>query len=116
MAQEIDGDRDPDLGHRVLGRYPRSLEPEVRLDPFEEQLDVPTDAIGIGYVSAGIVKLFPKKASVFSRFLVMISAPQQMPCRPVRCLIGHSAERLLHRVGIDAAKSQIVFTRVTKKE
>ena len=40
--QHVGRDSDPDLGlHRVLGRAVESLDTQVLLDPFEEELDLP---------------------------------------------------------------------------
>ncbi len=40
--KEVDRDRDPDLGlDGVLGGAEESLDAQVLLDPFEEQLDLP---------------------------------------------------------------------------
>jgi len=40
--KDINGDGDPDLGfHRILRGPVKSLDAEMLLDPFEEQLDFP---------------------------------------------------------------------------
>ena len=44
--QHISADRDPDLRlDRVLGSTKKCLDPQVLLDPFEEQLDLPSALI-----------------------------------------------------------------------
>ena len=44
--EHIDRDRDPDLSPQgVLGSAVEILDAQVLLDPFEEQLDLPTAAI-----------------------------------------------------------------------
>lgn len=46
---EVDADSDPDLGlHGVLGCAIKGLDPEVLLDPFKEQLDMPTTLVDAG--------------------------------------------------------------------
>ena len=41
--QHIDGDRDPDLSlHRILRRSEERLDPQVLLDPLEEQFYLPS--------------------------------------------------------------------------
>lgn len=46
---EIDANSDPDLGlHGVLGRAVKSFDPEILLDPFEKQFDMPTTLVDAG--------------------------------------------------------------------
>jgi len=46
---EINACRDPDLGlHSVLAEPVESLDPQVLLDPFEEQLDLPAGLVDLG--------------------------------------------------------------------
>lgn len=46
---QVDGDSDPDLClHGVLGCSVKSLDPEILLDPFEKQFDVPTTLVNAG--------------------------------------------------------------------
>jgi len=46
---EVDAHSDPDLGlHGVLGHAIKGLDPEVLLDPFKEQLDMPTTLVDAG--------------------------------------------------------------------
>src|SRR5258706_16088864 len=47
--EDINGDRDPNLSPQgVLGSAVEILDAQVLLDPFEEQLDLPTAAIKLG--------------------------------------------------------------------
>ena len=47
--EDINRDRDPDLGlHGVLAGAEEGLDPQVLLDPFEEQLDLPAAFVDLG--------------------------------------------------------------------
>lgn len=47
--EHIDADRDPDLSlHRVRGRPVERLDPQILLDPFEEQLHLPATLVELG--------------------------------------------------------------------
>jgi len=52
--QHVDGDGDPDLGlDRILGGTIKCLDPQVLLDPFEEQLDLPAAFVHLGSLLQG---------------------------------------------------------------
>ena len=47
--EQINGDGAPDLGaHRVGAGAIKSFDPQMLLDPFEEQFDLPASAIELG--------------------------------------------------------------------
>lgn len=47
--EDINRDRDPDLGlHSVLAGAEEGLDPQVLLDPFEEQSDLPAGFVDLG--------------------------------------------------------------------
>ncbi len=47
--EDVDGDGDPDLGFDgILGGTVEALDPQVLLDPFEEQLDLPAALVEPG--------------------------------------------------------------------
>jgi hypothetical protein len=50
--QHVHRDRDPDLRFdRVFGGAVKGFDSEILLDPFEEQLDLPSAAIQLGVVT-----------------------------------------------------------------
>ena len=56
--EDINGDRDPDLGlHRILGSPIKSLDAEMLLDPFEEQFDFPPAPKKLGGGESGQSKI-----------------------------------------------------------
>ena len=56
--QDIDADRDPDLGlHGVWGGAVEAFDAEVLLDPFEEEFDTPAGAIELGDGEGGQVEV-----------------------------------------------------------
>jgi hypothetical protein len=53
-GQHVDADRDPALGlHRVLGGPVEGLDASVRLDPLEEELDLPPTLVPWGDLQRG---------------------------------------------------------------
>ena len=61
-TKHVDRDGDPYLGlYRILGGAVECLYPEMLLDPFEKELDVPPTAVEIGNGPAGQSKIVGEK-------------------------------------------------------
>ena len=77
--EHVDRDGDPDLRlHGVLGCAEELLDPQMLLDPFEEQLDLPAASIQLRDVKAGKAKLLVRNTSVLPVFgIVELDAAQR---------------------------------------
>ena len=68
---EVDGDSDPDLGlHGVLGCAVESLDPEILLDPFEKQFDVPATLVNAGDGYCGQPEMVGNKDQALACFWI----------------------------------------------
>ena len=67
--KNINGDGDPDLSFDcILGGAIKGLDPEMLLDPFEKQLDLPAAAIEVGNRDSGKNEVVGQK---HKRFVVL---------------------------------------------
>lgn len=76
--QEVNADRDPDLGFdRVLGRAEERLDAQVLFDPFEEQLNVPAALVECGDGRSRETKMVGEKDENLAGFRVAKAYPSQ---------------------------------------
>lgn len=69
--QEVDADRDPNLGFDgVLAGAVEGFDTQVLLDPFEEQLDVPTTLVDGGDTKSGEIKMVGQEDQRLARFRI----------------------------------------------
>ena len=72
-SQKINADRDPDLGLDRVGRSSvKSFDPQMSLDPFEEQFYSPTQAVDIRYGLGLEVKVVGQEKKSFVSFGVEV--------------------------------------------
>jgi len=65
--QNIGGDGDPDLRlNAILGSPVEGFDPQMLLDPFEKELDLPAAAYSSVIVNAGKAKLLVRKTRVLA--------------------------------------------------
>ena len=107
--QQVGADRDPYLGlHGVLAGTVEGLDPEVLLDPFEKQLDLPTRFVDLRHYERVELEVVGEEDQRLSRFRIHVAdAPQArsvqaLGFRPVEHdgLIGSQPGRLVYRSGL----------------
>jgi len=75
----VDGYGDPDLGlHGILGGAIERLDPEVLLDPFEEQLDLPPAFVQLCDGQGWQDKVVGQEDQAFVRFRVVELDPSDL--------------------------------------
>jgi len=116
--QHINGDGDPDLRFdRILGGAIEGLDPEMLLDPFEEQFDLPSGLVQLSDGQSRFAEVVCQEHELLARRWIGVSdAPQGGGVTLMRveafqdnCLIETDAETLLDRLGITALEPEVVF-------
>jgi len=106
---QVSADGDPNLGlHRVLARAVEGLDPQVLLDPFEEQLDLPASLVEFRHDQRIDLEVVGYEDEQLSRFRIPEAYPPQVAreelpgLRPVEAdgLVGSQAGGLVHGAGL----------------
>jgi hypothetical protein len=116
--QHISADRDPDLRlDRVLGGSEKRLDPQMLLDPFEEQLDLPALAVQVCNQLGFERKVVGQKRDAFAAIVLGHHAPQRgwvvfagIENRQHTILVAHDIGiGFVHGVGIAALEFGVGF-------
>ena len=122
--QDVDGNRDPYLRpNRVVRRAVELFDPQMLLDPFEKQFDLPAAFIEGADRRRRQGKLIGQKNESFTRFDILEPNSAQMNWIVLTggktiqrdSLVGDDTARSIGRRGVDAVRIEVCFARVTKK-
>ena len=122
--QYIDGDRNPDLGlDRVLRGAIECLDPQVLLDPFEEQLDLPAALVQLGDNNCGKREVVGQEDELFLCYCIEITDTPQFfgivfqsvkpgGCNDLVCLHPGGP---VHRLGVETLEDEVAFCTCHKE-
>src|SRR6202035_1994201 len=122
--EDVERDGDPDLGlHGIFGCAEEAFDPQVLLDPFEEQFDLPAAFVERGDGGRRQPELIGEEYQLLSRFGVPeADAPQVFGVMLGGVvavqrdgLIANDAGRAVCGGGIDPISIHFDLARVTKK-
>ena len=75
---EVDGDRDPDLGlHRIGAGTEVVFDAEVTFDPFEEEFDLPSRLVELGYGERRDLQVVGEENKMLGRLCIEVAHPAQ---------------------------------------
>jgi len=116
--EQIDGDGGPDLcPHRVGRRAVKGFDAQMLLDPFEEELDLPTASIELGDGQCRHGEVVGQEDQPFARFGIAIAdAPQRVGIIVLgrqagqhHRLIETQASGFIHRPGVTAGAAKVLL-------
>ncbi len=114
--EQVGAERDPDLClHRALAGAAEGLEPEVLLDPLEEQLDLPARLVDLRYHDGVELEVVGEEDQRLSGFGIHVSdAPQSRLVQALDLqavepdgLVDPQSDRLVHNPGFPDIEAHV---------
>ena len=121
---DVNADRDPDLGlHGIGAGGVEGFDPQVLLDPFEEQFDMPPALVDGCDGQRGKFEVIGQESQRLAGFGIDVADTTQsvgVECFAFRCrqtddLIAPQARRSVDRIGVPDIEAKIAFGPRDKK-
>ena len=110
---EVNGHCNPDLGlHRIGARTEVVFDAQVAFDPFEEEFDLPSRLVELGYGERRDLQVVGEEDKMLGRLLVEVAHPAQRIWEVGGCFGKRRASNLIAEDALQGWH----LARVTKKE
>ena len=112
---EVNGDCNPDLGlHRIGARTEVVFDAQVAFDPFEEEFDLPSRLVELGYGERRDLQVVGEEDKMLGRLLVEVAHPAQRIWEVGRCFGKRRRSNLIAENTLQAIPRHRVMTGKAK--